>query len=122
EAVAAIQQLASSLSPATSEEAITRADRLYAAKRFSDAAQAYADAFAKFPGSVSAQAQLRRGIAAANAKRNADAISALNSVPTSAGEARAEALYYLSQTYARTRQWDQARSAVQELQRSFSNR
>ena len=121
EAAAAIPQYSSSLSPATAEEAITRADKLYAAKRFSEAAQAYADAFAKFPGTINAQAQLRRGIAAAGAKRTADAISALNSVPTSAGETRAEALYNLAQTYARARQWDQARTTVQELQRSFPN-
>jgi soluble lytic murein transglycosylase len=121
EAAAAIPQYSSSLSPGTAEEAITRADRFYVAKRFSDAAQAYADAFAKFPSSVSAQAQLRRGIAAASAKRTADAISALNSVPTSAGETRSEALYNLAQTYARARQWDQARAAVQEMRRNFPN-
>ena len=119
EAASAIQQLSSSLSPATQEEAITRADKLYAAKRFADAAQAYADAFAKFPATSNSQAQLRRGIAAASARKTGDAISALNSVPTSAGETRAEALYNLAQTYARARQWDQARVTVQELQRSF---
>lgn len=119
EAAGSIQQLNSSLSPATQDEAITRADRLYAAKRFAEAAQAYADAFAKFPGANNSQAQLRRGIAAASAKRTAEAIGALSSVPTSAGETRAEALYNLAQTYARARQWNQARATVQELQRSF---
>ncbi|MDQ1639309.1 MAG: soluble lytic murein transglycosylase [Pyrinomonadaceae bacterium] len=119
EAAASIQRYASSLSPATQEEAITRADKLYAAKRFADAAQAYADAFAKFPAAGNSEAQLRRGIAAANARKTADAISALSSVPISAGETRAEALYYLAQTYARARQWDQARATTQELQRSF---
>jgi len=119
EAAAAIPQYSSSLSAATQEEAITHADKLYAAKRFSDAAQAYADAFARFPGTTNAQAQLRRGIAAASAKRTAEAISALNSVPTSAGETRAEALCNLAQTYARARQWDQARATVKELQRNF---
>ncbi len=121
EAAAAIPQNSSSLSPATAEEAITRADKLYAARRFADAAQAYADAFAKFPATANAQAQVRRGIAAASAKKTADAISAFNSVPTSAGETRAEALYNLAQTYARARQWDQARATGQELQRSFPN-
>jgi soluble lytic murein transglycosylase len=119
DAATAIPQLSSSLSPATQEEAITRADNLYAAKRFSEAAQAYADSFAKFPTTTNAQAQLRRGIAAAAAKKTADAINALNSVPTSAGETRAEALYNLAQTYARARQWDQARATIQELQRIF---
>jgi soluble lytic murein transglycosylase len=119
EAATSIQRYASSLSPATQEEAVTRADKLYAAKRFAEASQAYADAFAKFPGASNSEAQLRRGIAAANAKKTVDAISALNNVPTSAGETRAEALYNLAQTYARARQWEQARSTTQELQRSF---
>lgn len=121
EAAAAIPQYSSSLSPATAEEAITRADKLYAAKRFAEAAQAYAEAFARFSSTTNADAQLRRGIAAASAKKTADAISALNSVPASAGETRAEALYNLAQTYARARQWDQARATVQELQRSFAS-
>ena len=119
EAASSIQRYASSLSPATQEEGITRADKLYAAKRFADAAQAYADAFAKFPGAVNPEAQLRRGIAAANARKTVDAISALNSVATSAGGTRAEALFNLAQTYARARQWDQARATTQELQRNF---
>lgn len=119
EAAASIQRYTLSLSPATQEEATTRADKLYAAKRFTEAAQAYADAFAKFPGAGNSEAQLRRGIAAANARKTAETISALISVPTSAGETRAEALYNLAQTYARVRQWEQARATTQELQRSF---
>ena len=119
EAAASITQYSSSLSPATQEEASARADKLYSAKRFSEAAQAYADAFARFPITNNPQAQLRRGIAAASARKTADAISALNSVPTSAGETRAEALYNLAQTYARARQWEQARTVTQDLQRSF---
>ena len=34
---------------------------------------------------------------------------------------RAEALYYVAQTHARTRQWEQARAVVEELRRSFPN-
>ena len=119
EAAGAITRLGSTLSPGTAEEATTRADRLYEAKRFSDAAQAYADAFARFPNSVNAQAQLRRVISAANVRKPADAVNALNAIPSSAGETRAEALYYVAQTYARARQWEQARSNVEELRRSF---
>lgn len=119
EAAGAITRLGSTLSPGTAEEATTRADRLYEAKRFSDAAQAYADAFARFPNSANAQAQLRRVISAASVRKTADAVSALNAIPSSAGETRAEALYYVAQTYARARQWEQARSIVEELRRSF---
>jgi soluble lytic murein transglycosylase len=120
-AASAIPRLGSTLSPATAEEALTRADKLYEAKRFSDAAQAYADAFAKFPNRASAEAQLRRVIAAATARKTVDAVSGLNAIPASAGEARAEALYNVAQAYARARQWEPARASVEELRRSFPN-
>ncbi|HEY8185714.1 MAG TPA: transglycosylase SLT domain-containing protein, partial [Pyrinomonadaceae bacterium] len=120
EAATAIARLGSTLSPATGDEAISRADKLYQAKRFSDALQAYADAFARFPNSVDPQAQLHRVIAAANVRKTADAVSALNAIPASAGETRAEALYYVAQSYARSKQWEQARATVEELRRSFA--
>lgn len=119
EAATAFTRLGSTTSPATAEEAITRAERLYSAKKYNDALLAYADAFAKFPTTASSEYQLRRGIAAYTIRKTTDAVSALTSVPTSAGELRAEALYYLAQTYARARQWEQVRATVEELRRTF---
>ncbi|HEV7798468.1 MAG TPA: transglycosylase SLT domain-containing protein [Pyrinomonadaceae bacterium] len=119
EAAAAISRLGSTPSPARADEAMARANKLYEAKRFSDASQAYADAFAKFPDSANSEGQLRRVISAANVRKTTDAVSALNAIPSSAGEMRAEALYYVAQTYARTKQWDQVRASVEELRRSF---
>ncbi|HLN96871.1 MAG TPA: transglycosylase SLT domain-containing protein [Pyrinomonadaceae bacterium] len=119
EAATAIARLGSTLSPATAEEAISRADKLYEAKRFSDSLSAYSDSFARFPQTANPEAQLRRVIAAANVRKIAEAISALNTIPSSAGEARAEALYNVAQTYARAKQWDQARATAEELRRSF---
>lgn len=121
EAATAIPRLGSSLSPATVEEAITRADRLYAAKKFSDALTAYGDAFAKFPATATVENQLRRGIAAYSARKTPEAVAALTAIPTSAAETRAEALFYLAQTYARARQWEQARATAEEMRRSFPN-
>jgi soluble lytic murein transglycosylase len=119
EAATSITRLESTPSPATVEEAITRADRLYAAKKFNDALTAYSEAFAKFPATATTENQLRRGIAAYNARKTTDAVAALTSVPTSAAETRAEALFYLAQTYARARQWNQARATTEELRRAF---
>lgn len=121
EAAGTITRLGSALSPATSEEAITRADKLYDAKRFSDAASAYSDAFARFPDTASEAARLRRVIAAATARKTSDAVIGLNAIPSSAGETRAEALYHVAQAYARARQWELARSSVEDLRRSFPN-
>ncbi len=116
-----ISQLNSTLSPASAEEALARAEKLSQANKHSDALQAYSEAFARFPVLVTPQNELRRGIAATNARKTAEAVSALNRVPSSSGDLRAEALYYLAQNYARTRQWDQARATVEELRRSFPN-
>jgi soluble lytic murein transglycosylase len=121
EAATAITRLGSTTSPASTEEAITRADRLYSAKRFGDALTAYSDAFAKFPATATSENQLRRGIAAYNVRKTPDAVAALTAVPTSAAETRAEALSYLAQTYARAKQWEQARATAEELRRAFPN-
>jgi peptidoglycan lytic transglycosylase len=119
DAATAITRLGSTTAPASAEEATARAERLYEAKRYNDAYNAYSDAFARYPNTASQQAQLRRGTSAMYAKRTADAVTALNGLPTSAGELRAEALYYLVQTYAGARQWDQVRATLEELRRAF---
>src|SRR6185369_11011925 len=120
EAASAITRLGSSVAPANSDEAIARADKFYQAKRFSDASQAYADAFARFPETATPNTQLRRVIAALGLRKMADALSALNAIPASAGETRAEALYYVAQGYARAKQWEQARATVEELRKGFA--
>jgi soluble lytic murein transglycosylase len=121
EAAAAIARLGSTPAPASAEEASTRAEKLYDAKRYKEAADAYTDAFARFPQTASAQTQLRRGIALANLKRTADAAAALSLIPTSAGELRAEAFSYLAQTYAQGRQWDMTRRTLEEMRNAFPN-
>lgn len=114
-----ITQLDSTLSPASDEEALARANKLSLANKHADALQAYTEAFAKFPVLATPANQLRRGVSATNAKKNVDAIAALNSVPASSGDTRAEALYYLALNYARTRQWEQVRATVEDLRRNF---
>ena len=121
EAATSIPRLGSTLSPGTVEEAITRADRLYTSKKFNDALAAYTDAFAKFPATATTENQLRRGIAADTVRKTTDAVAAFSTIPTSAGETRAEALFYLAQTYARAKQWEQARGTAEELRRTFPN-
>jgi soluble lytic murein transglycosylase len=119
EAVAAFARLGSTPAPATAEEAATRAEKLFKAKRYADSMSAFADAFGRFPDTATPQARLRRGVAAFNARRAAETVEALNSVTPSAGETRAEALNYLAQHYARARQWDAARATLEELRRVF---
>jgi soluble lytic murein transglycosylase len=105
--------------PSNAEEATTRANKLYEANRYTEAADAYAAAFARFPATADAPTRLRQGIALFNAKRYAEAITSLNAVPTGAGDARAESLVYIAQSQARLRQWDAARSTISEMRRAF---
>jgi len=119
EAVTSLTRLGSSTSPANAEEAVARAERLFNARKFTDALSAYTVASGTFPVTATPQNKLRRGIAAYNVRKLPEAVSALTSVPASTGETRAEALYYLAQTYARQRQWEQARATAEEMRRAF---
>jgi soluble lytic murein transglycosylase len=121
EAASALTRLNSTLAPASATEATTRAAKLYEAKRYSEAAAAYGDAFTRFPATANTTTQLRRGIAAFNAGtgRLPEAVAALNAIPTSAGEARVEALFYLVQAQAKLRQWEAARNTHAEMRRAF---
>jgi len=119
EAATSITRLNSTTATANADEALIRAERLFAAKRFSEAYDAYSNAFTAFPSSANAALQARRVSAAANARRFADAANALNASPAPAGEARAEAMFNLALAYGRAKQWPQARSTADELHRAF---
>ena len=121
EAATSITRLNSTTAPANAEEAIARAEKLFAAKRFSDAFDAYTNAFTSFPNSSNVTLQARRVTAAAAARRFPDATAALNALPASAGEARAEAMFNLALAYGRAKQWAQARSTADDLHRAFPN-
>lgn len=119
ESATAATRLGAAPSPANADEAMARADRLYEARKYGDASDAYGDSFSRFPSTAKTPAQLRRGIAASNARKTADAVATLDSIPASAGETRAEALFHLSATYAHARQWAQVRTTLEEMRRAF---
>ncbi|HSE33857.1 MAG TPA: transglycosylase SLT domain-containing protein [Pyrinomonadaceae bacterium] len=119
EAATSLPRLGSSTSPGSAEEALTRADKLYNARRFTDAYTAFTESFSAFPVTATPANQLRRGIAAYNVRKFGEAVSALTSVPAGTGETRAEAQSYLAQAYARQRQWEQARATVEAMRRAF---
>jgi soluble lytic murein transglycosylase len=121
EAATAIARSGSTTAPANAEDASTRAERLFAAKHFSEAFDAYTDAFARFSNSATPSLQARRAIAAASARRFAEATAALNASPSPSGEARAEAMFNLALAYGRAKQWAQARSTADDLHRTFPN-
>src|SRR5207253_5465179 len=101
EASGSLTRLSSSTAAANPEEAVVRAEKLFAAKHYSDAFDAYTNAFTGFPNSANAALQAHRVIAAANVRKFAEASSALNASPAPAGEARAEAMFNLALAYGR---------------------
>ena len=115
----ALSRLGSTPAPTSADEALTRAELLYQAKHYADATQAYSDAFSRFPVTATPEARLHQVIAASAARKIPEAVSALNAIPSSATETRAEALFNLAQAYARVKQWDQVRTTVEELRRNF---
>jgi soluble lytic murein transglycosylase len=119
EAASAIARLGSSTAPATAEEALARAEKLFAAKRYGEAYDAYTSLFAGAPTSATPELAARRIIAAANARKFAEASTALSASPATIGEARAEAIFNLAASYARAKQWAQARSTAEDLRRQF---
>lgn len=120
EATSALSRLGSSTSAANAEEATTRAEKLFAAKRYGEAYDAYTTALSSFPNSASAVLLSRRVIAAANARKYAEAAAALNSSGLS-GEPRAEAMFHLALAYGRAKQWAQARTTADDLRRQLPN-
>jgi soluble lytic murein transglycosylase len=117
EAFLALTHVNSAPAPQNPEEAWVRAERLFAAKHFSEAYDAYSNAFASFPGSSSPALQAHRVIAAANARKFPEAVAALPRVPS--GDARAEAMFTLALAYGRAKQWAPARSAAEDLRKEF---
>jgi soluble lytic murein transglycosylase len=103
----------------TADEMIARANKFYDARRWREALATYTEAHTRFPQTANGQANLRRGMAAFNADRAAEAIAPLRAVPSGDAGMRAEALYYLTQSHAKLRQWAEARAAAEELRRTF---
>lgn len=116
EAATSLTRLGSSTAAANAHEAQTRAEKLFAAKRYSEAYDAYTTAFTSFPNTANSTTQSHRAIAAANARKYPEAAAAVNSV---SGDQRAEAMFNLATAYGRAKQWAQARSVTDDLHRTF---
>ncbi|MFN6965019.1 MAG: transglycosylase SLT domain-containing protein [Pyrinomonadaceae bacterium] len=120
EAEARLTALAQPLTPQNADEAIERADDLFAAKNFAEAEKAYAAAAASFTAAATPAVSLKRLKALASLKRAADAQTVFNAIPPSAKE-KEEAYYQLALAYARARLWPQAKQTIDEMRQRFAN-
>ena len=115
-----LASLGQPLTPANAEEAKTRADKLLSAKNYIEADKAYAELASVFASTLTSETNLNRLIAAANAKKMANAQIAFNAIPASAEE-KEKAYYELTLGYAKNKLWPQARQYAEELREKFPN-
>jgi soluble lytic murein transglycosylase len=120
EAEARLTALQQPLTPTNWEEQFPRADSLLAAKNYSEAAKAFDTLVQMIPTGIPVRYQVRRIIAYANAGRSADAVAVLNAIPAGSKE-REEGHRELALAYARSRQWPQARTTLDEMRARFPN-
>jgi soluble lytic murein transglycosylase len=97
---------------------LERAEKLFQARNYGDAATAYNNVIASFPASMTAAARLKQLTAFVALKRMPDAQSAFNAIPASAAE-KEEAYYQLALGYAKSRNWPQARSVADEMRQKY---
>jgi soluble lytic murein transglycosylase len=118
EAETKLTSLTQPLTPQSADEALERAEKLFQARNYGDAAAAYNNVVASFPGSMTSAARLKQLTALVALKRMPDAQSAFNAIPTSAAE-KEEAYYQLALGYAKSRNWPQARSVADEMRQKY---
>jgi soluble lytic murein transglycosylase len=118
EAETRLTALAQPLTPQTAEEISVRADKLYSAKNYAEAAKAYDNLAQNFPSSLNAATNLKRIIAYGNVKNTAQAQTAFFAIPLSAPETE-EAYFRLASAYANNRQWANVRTSIDELRQKF---
>jgi soluble lytic murein transglycosylase len=118
EAELKLTSLGQPLIPQNGTELLARADKLFTAKNYVDAAAAYNDLALRFGSLLTPQVQIRRITSLANTGRMSEAQMAFNALPVSATE-REEGYRQLVLGYAKARQWPQTRSAADEMRLKF---
>ena len=120
EAESKLSALGQALTPQSADEAQQRADQLFKARNYTDAANAYNTFTASFPAGITAGIRLRQLTALAALKKMADAQTAFNAIPSTAVE-KEEAYYQLALGYAKAKNWAQVRATVDEMRQKFPN-
>jgi soluble lytic murein transglycosylase len=118
EAEAKLTSFTQPLTPQSAEEAIARAERLFAARNFAAAEKAYADLYSSYPSAITSEVRLKQLTTFSNLKKAADAQNTFNAIPVSAKE-KEEAYYQLVMANARARQWSQARMLAEEMRQKY---
>ena len=120
EAEAKLTSLAQPLTPLSADEARERAEQLYRAHNYTEAAVAYANLASGYPSSVTSAIRLKQVIVLSALRRMPDAQTAFNAISSTTPE-KDEAYYQLALGYAKSRNWQQARSLADEMKQKYPN-
>jgi soluble lytic murein transglycosylase len=118
EAEGKLTSLGQALMPQNGDELKARADLLYSAKNYAEAAKAYNELVSSFPASATPKVQLDRLVSLANSNKTQDAQTAFYLVPVSAPE-KEEAYRQLALAYAKARLWPTARTVLDEMRQRY---
>ena len=118
DAEAKLKLLNQPLDALTAEELTVRADKLYAAKNYSEAVKSYTDLLTNFPNTNTPEINLKRLIAFSNLRKASDAQLAFNLISMSADE-KEQAFYELANAFAKARQWSEAKQIITDMREKF---
>jgi len=118
EAETKLASITQPLDPSNAEEIVARAERLYAAKTWTEADKAFALLATGFPSQMTPQLNLKRLDTLSNVKKMSDAQAAFDSIP-SGSPLKEEAFYELVTGYAKNKLWPDARRSAEEMRRAF---
>lgn len=107
-----------STEPQTEQESLARADRLFAAKKYADAATAFEQLVGRYPSASVPPINFRRLTALARAGRLSEAQTVFEQIPSTAVE-KEESFYELARGYGKAGQWAAAQKTAGEMRRQF---
>ncbi|HRH40926.1 MAG TPA: lytic transglycosylase domain-containing protein [Pyrinomonadaceae bacterium] len=108
------------LMPSTQEEAQVRADKLLEAKNYAEAQKAFDNLFSTYSAAANTSNQFKRLTVFSNLKKMSEAQIVFNGIPATANE-KLEGYNQLARGYANARMWEQAKTTLEEMRRTFPN-
>lgn len=118
EAETKLKSMAQPLEASTGEEQLARADKLFEAKEYKEAARAYSELTLRFPDSSTAKMHSRFLTAVARAGSLVGPPDALNSLEP---EDKENGYYEVILGFARLKKWPDARRTAEEMRRAYPN-
>ncbi|CAN5378839.1 hypothetical protein BH20ACI2_BH20ACI2_21800 [soil metagenome] len=118
EAEAKLTSMGEILVPQNGEEQLARADALFAANKYADAAASFNDLTSRFPAEATRMVQVKRIAALSQSGKMADSQGILISLPASD---QAEAYRQIALGYAKARNWSMARNTVDQFRQKHAD-